>query len=113
MKIIFADKKLEKLVHDDRKMQRELGELRAKLLRRRLAQLQDATTLEEVRNLPGNYHELTQNRKGQWGCDLDQPYRLIFTPIERPIPVNQDGGYIWLEITGVEVVEIINYHKEK
>ena len=83
------------------------------LLRRRLTQLEDATTLEEVRNLPGNYHELKNDRKGQWGCDLDQPYRLVFTPHENPIPANEDGQYIWLEITGVEVIEIINYHKEK
>jgi proteic killer suppression protein len=113
VKIIFADRTLEKLVNDDRKMQRKLGEVRAKLLRRRLTQLQDATTLEEVRYLPGNYHELNQDRKGQWGCDLDQPYRLVFTAIDRPIPTGEGGQYIWLEITGIEVIEIINYHKEK
>lgn len=113
MKITFADKKLEKLANDDRKMLKELGKQRATILRRRLTQLEDATTLEEVRYLPGNYHELTINRKGQWACDLDQPYRLVFTPHESPIPINEDGQYIWLEITGVEVIEIINYHKEK
>lgn len=107
MKITFTDKKLEKLANDDRKMLKELGKVRATILRRRLTQLED------VRNLPGNYHELTSNRKGQWACDLDQPYRLIFTPHENPIPLNEHGQYIWLEITGVEVIEIINYHKEK
>jgi len=113
VKITFADKKLEKLANDDRKMLKELGKLRATILRRRLTQLEDATTLEDVRYLPGNYHELISNRKGQWACDLDQPYRLVFTPHENPIPTNEDGQYIWLEITGVEVIEIINYHKEK
>lgn len=113
MKITFADKKLAKLANDDRKMLNALGNPRAKILRRRLTQLQDATTLEEVRNLPGNYHELRNDRKGQWSCDLDQPYRLIFTPHENPIPTNADGQYIWLEITGVEVIAIINYHKEQ
>lgn len=113
MEITFTDKKLEKLANDDRKMVKELGKIRATILRRRLTQLEDATTLEEVRYLPGNYHELKNNRKGQWSCDLDQPYRLVFTPHENPIPTNTDGQYIWLEITGVEVIEIINYHKEK
>jgi proteic killer suppression protein len=107
VEITFTDKKLEKLANDDRKMLKELGKVRATILRRRLTQLED------VRNLPGNYHELTSNRKGQWACDLDQPYRLIFTPHENPIPSNEHGQYIWLEITGVEVIEIINYHKEK
>lgn len=113
MKITFADKKLEKLANDDRKMLAALGKLRATILRRRLTQLEDATTLEEVRHLAGNYHELKNDRKGQWACDLDQPYRLVFTPHENPIPTNTDGQYIWIEITGVEVIEIINYHKEQ
>ncbi|KAB1065133.1 type II toxin-antitoxin system RelE/ParE family toxin [Salibacter halophilus] len=113
MNITFANKKLEMLANNDRKMQKELGQVRAKVLRRRLAQLDDATTLEDVRDLPGNYHELRNDRKGQWACDLDQPYRLIFEPHEDPIPTNEDGQYVWLEIVGVEVIEIINYHKEK
>ncbi len=112
MEITFTHKKLSKLTNDDRKMLKEFGQIRANILRRRLAQLKDAANLEEVRNLPGNYHELKNDRKGQWGCDLDQPYRLVFTPHEKPIPVNADGQYIWLEIKGVEIVEIINYHKE-
>lgn len=110
MEITFDDKKLEKLANDDRKMHKELGKIRANLLRRRLTQMVDATTLEDVRYLPGNYHELTGNRKGQWACDLDQPYRLVFAPHENPIPTDDDGKYIWLKIKGVEIIEITNYH---
>ncbi len=73
MKITFADKNLEK---------------RAKQFITRLNTLRDATTLEDVRNLPGRFHELTGNRKGKWGCDLDQPYRLVFIPHETPISSN-------------------------
>jgi len=25
----------------------------------------------------------------------------------------EHGQYIWLEVTGVEVIEVVNYHKEK
>ncbi len=113
MKITFTDKKFEKLVNDDQKLVKELGMLRTKILRRRLTQLEDASNLEEIRNLPGNYHELSHNRKGQWACDLDQPNRLIFKPDESPIPINEHGQYIWIEIKAVEVIEVINYHKEK
>lgn len=113
MEITFTDKKFEKLANDDRKLVKEFGKLRADKIKARLAQLRFATTLEEVRNLPGNYHELTNNRKGQWACDLDQPYRLVFTPHENPIPTNEHGQYVWMEITGVEVIEVVNYHKEK
>lgn len=113
MKITFTDNKFEKLANDDRKLVKEFGKLRADKIKKRLAQLRFATTLEEVRNLPGNYHELTNNRKGQWACDLDQTYRLVFTPHENPIPTNEHGQYVWMEITGVEVIEVVNYHKEK
>lgn len=113
MEITFTDKKLEKLANDDRKLVKEFGKLRADKINARLAQLRFANTLEDVRHLPGNYHELTGNRKGQWACDLDQPYRLVFTPHENPIPANDHGQYVWMEITGVEIVEVVNYHKEK
>lgn len=44
------------------------------------------------------------------GCDLDQPFRLIFKPQEKPIPTNDHGQYVWNEIKGVEIMEIVNYH---
>ena len=113
MNITFTTKKLAKAANDDRKIVKEFGKVRAQKLRQRLAELSYASNLEEVRHLPGNFHELKDNRKGQWACDLDQPYRLIFTPHEDPIPTNEDGQYIWVEIKGVEVIEITNYHKEK
>ena len=110
MDITFADKKLQKIVNDDRKMIKELGKIRAEKLNIRLTQMQDAVTFEDLRYLSGNYHELTGDRKGQWACDLDQPYRLIFKPHEDPIPINKYVQYIWLEIMGVEIIEIVDYH---
>ena len=67
-------------------------------------------SLAEVRYLPGKYHELIGNRKGQWACNLVHPYRLIFEPHEDPIPENENGQYLWIEIKGVEVIEIEDYH---
>jgi proteic killer suppression protein len=110
MDISFSDKQLKKVVHDDRKLVKKYGQLRAKLIRRRLDSLSAAETLEDVRNLPGHFHELTHDRKGQWACDLDQPYRLILVPHEDPIPNDEDGKYIWFEIRGVDIIEIIDYH---
>ena len=80
MEITFSNKKLEKLANDDSKCLKEFGKLRADKYKIRLSQLRFAQTLEDVRMMPGNYHELTGNRKGQWACDLDQPYRLVFEP---------------------------------
>jgi toxin HigB-1 len=113
MDIKFKNNKLKKYANNDSLANRKLGTIRAKLYKARLDDLHDADTLEELRHVPGNYHELTQDRKGQWACDLDQPYRLIFTPQENPIPIDEDSKYIWIEIKGVEIIEVINYHKER
>jgi len=110
VEIIFDDKKLEKLANDYKKCQKVMGTQRAKLYYIRLGDLVKAETLEDIRNLPGKYHELTRNRKGQWACDLDQPYRLIFEPLESPIPTDKSGKYTWVEIKGVEIIEITDYH---
>nr|WP_159636517.1 type II toxin-antitoxin system RelE/ParE family toxin [Sphingobacterium composti Ten et al. 2007 non Yoo et al. 2007] len=110
MDIKFDDKKLRKLANDPRKCKQEMGARRATLFLKRLTDLRDAETLEDVRHLPGRYHELKETRKGQWACDLDHPYRLIFIPQENPIPTNEDGQYIWFEIVGVEIIEIVDYH---
>lgn len=110
MGITFRDKYLKIIANDDRKCLLKLGKIRSVKYKNRLSQLRSAQTLEEVRNLPGNYHELVKNRKGQWSCDLDQPYRLIFEPHEDPIPTDDQGSYIWIEIKGIEVIEIIDYH---
>lgn len=98
------------MANDPRLAARKLGTIRAALFKDRLDDLAAALTLEDVRFLPGHYHELKEDRKGQWACDLDQPYRLIFRPHEDPIPEDADGKYIWIEITGVEILEIANYH---
>lgn len=112
MEITFSNKKLEKLANDDRKCLKEMGKVRAGKYKDRLIQLRFAQTLEDVKNLPGNYHELVGDRKGQWACDLDQPNRLVFEPHENPIPTNEDGKYIWFEIKGIEVIEITDYHSK-
>ncbi|RDD29244.1 killer suppression protein HigA [Prosthecochloris sp. ZM] len=113
MNISFGNKDLKKYANDDRLASRKLGTKRAKVFKQRLDDLRAAETLEDVRHLPGHYHELKENRKGQWSCDLDQPYRMIFIPHEDPIPANADGQYLWIEIRGLDVIEITNYHKEK
>jgi len=110
VEITFSNNKYQKLANDYKKCQKVLGQTRAKLFIKRLLDLMNAETLEDVRNLPGRYHELKENRKGQWACDLDQPYRLVFEPHEKPIPVDAKGKYNWFEIKGIEILEIVDYH---
>lgn len=110
MDITFDDSKLERFANNDKVGQKKLGTIRFKKYKQRLDQLKASKTLEDVRHQPGRFHELTGDRKSQWACDLDHPYRLIFRPQENPIPTDNDGKYIWIEILGVEVIEIEDYH---
>lgn len=109
MKISFADRKLQKLYHDYTMCRHRMGVTRAKLFMKRLNMLNDARSLEDLRHLPGNFHELTGNRKGQWACSLDQPYRLVFCPGEGADSVKEETA----KLQGIVIIEIINYHKEK
>ncbi|HLT53928.1 MAG TPA: type II toxin-antitoxin system RelE/ParE family toxin [Flavobacteriaceae bacterium] len=108
--ITFVNNKLEAFANNDRVGLKKLGAKRFKYYKKRLDQLRASKTLEDVRFLPGRFHELTGDRKGQWSCDLDQPYRLIFRPQENPIPIDCDGKYIWVHILGIEIIEIVDYH---
>lgn len=110
MDIKFKRNNLEKYANHDRLGSKKLGQKRFKEFKKRLDQLKASKTLEDVRHQPGCFHELTRDRKGQWACNLDQPYRLIFKPQENPIPIDDDGKYIWVEIKAVEIIEIIDYH---
>jgi plasmid maintenance system killer protein len=91
--------------------QREWGERRGKLLRRRLDELAGAADLEVMRKLPGaRCHELTGNLKGKLAVDLDHPYRLLFAPAHNPVPRKADGGLDWAKVTAITILEILDYH---
>ena len=57
MDITFRDNKLKVLANDDRKCLLKFGKVRSEKFKIRLDQLHSAASLEEVRYLPGNYHE--------------------------------------------------------
>lgn len=112
MKVTFSDKKLKRLAENGRKRVKELGFIRAKLFRQRIDDMEAVDNLQEAKCLPGHYHELSADRKGQWACDLDQPYRLIFVPHDIPLDEDGTGHCQWVEITAVEIIEIVNYHNK-
>ena len=103
MNITYKTKHLQKCAEDAKYSLKHLGANNSDTYTKRITQLASAGTLEDVRRLPGNFHELTGNRKGQWACSLDKNYRIVFEPHEDPIPTNDSGQYIWCEIKGVEI----------
>ena len=111
MDINFRNNKLLKCANQERYAQKELGMDRAKKFLKRLLELQAASCLEDVRQLPqAKFHPLVGDRLGQISCALDHPYRLILTPNHNPLPRLEDGGLDWNQITAVTIQEIVDYH---
>ena len=110
MDIVFRKRKFQKECNKHSLLVQKHGKNRAQLIELRLDILRDANVLEDTRNLPGNCHELHQNRAGQLSLDLDGPYRLIFEPADQPIPLKPDGGLDWNKVTAVEILGVENTH---
>jgi proteic killer suppression protein len=108
MIIIFANNRLKKYANDHRLAKKKMGIVRARLFLQRLDDLASATSFADLPSLPGHFHPLKENRKGQWACDLDQPFRLIFKPI---VSSDDDRKHQhWHEWQSLTVIEIIDYH---
>jgi toxin HigB-1 len=112
MIITFADNNLRKYANDNRLAVRKLGAKRAGIFKQRLEDITDVENFAELEHLPGTYHQLKENRKGQWACYLDHPYRLVFVPVIIPAAVDKNGKLILNEINAVEIIKIEDYHKK-
>jgi proteic killer suppression protein len=107
MEITFQNTKFEKLFNSFPSLQRTYGKVGAAIIRRRLDDLRAATVLEDVRRLPGKYHELTGTRAGQIAVHVQEPYRMIFEPCATEHGI---GPLNWSKIDSIKIVEIVNYH---
>ena len=102
---------MRKTCSSEKAMMRECGQKTARKLKQRLAELDAAKTLDDMKRLPAaRCHELTQNRKGQLAVDLAHPHRLVFAPDHDPVPRKPDGGLDWSGVTRIVVLEITDYH---
>ena len=96
---------------DERVLQRNRGAIRAKKIKTRLMQIEGALTLEQLRNQPGHFHPLTEDKAGWLACHLDEPYRLIFEVADVPVPQLDAGGLDWSKVTQVRILGVLNYHE--
>jgi proteic killer suppression protein len=108
MEIIFGDSKLLKLCEQQAVAQKQLGQVCARKLRSRLADLAAAGSVREL--VAGRPHPLKGDRAGQFAVDLEGAKRLVFKPANDPIPCNEDGSIDWSKVTHVCIVFIGDYH---
>ncbi len=110
MNIEFHSTKLQKQCCSEKAMAAEWGVNMAKRLKRRLADLEAAGTLEDMRRLPGGCHPLKGNRAGQLAVHLVHPQRLVFRPDHDPPPLKPDGGLDWSGVTDILILGVVDYH---
>lgn len=112
MKVSFQTSADQKLFSDSDNLRKKFGDEQAKLIRRRLSQLENANTLADLRTLPQlRCHELRNNRDGQLSVDVKHPYRLLLLPDHDPVPQKSDGGLDWNQVTAVLIVGIVDTHE--
>jgi proteic killer suppression protein len=108
--IEWSDHKLQKSCASDRKGRRTWGAEQWKVLKRRLAALEAAPTLADMAGVPGNLHQLSADRAGEFALDLRGSYRLVFAPDHDPLPQLADGGIDRGLVTKVRISEVVDYH---
>jgi plasmid maintenance system killer protein len=110
VEIGFAQQKLAKVCNSGRDLVRRFGPEGAKRVQLRLAQLEAAPTLEDLRQMPGRCHELVGDLKGSLSVDLHGPFRLLFAPSANPPPHTADGGLDWSSVDAITVTDILDTH---
>ena len=110
MEIRFSNVRLKYLSEDYDICVRRLGKIRAKKLFIRLNAILLAKDLDELTRLPGHFHRLSGDRNGQWSCDLDQPYRLVFRPSFHQQEDASDNEEQDKRVHYVSIEEIVDYH---
>lgn len=109
MLIEYPNARKKKLFDSDKELKKEFGQMADKI-KERLHQLEAAECLYDLKNLPGKWHDLTQNRKGQVAAHLTGNWRIIIEPADSPLPTLPDGGLDWKGVKKVRVLEVIDYH---
>lgn len=110
MDITFKSNRLREELTDERERKKEYGQSCAKKIKRRLDDLRAATCLHDFHHLPGRCHELTGDLEGVLSLDVDHPYRLLFVPDHDPVPMREDGGLDWTQVTAVRIIGIEDTH---
>jgi proteic killer suppression protein len=111
MELQFKSRKLEKVCLSERDSVRTWGAKRARVVRRRLAQLAAAESLAVVSSLPpARLHPLVGDRDGHFAVDVMHPFRLVFEPYHEDVPRLADGGVDRAKITAIRILDVEDYH---
>ena len=108
MEIRFKDKQLQDLCNKKVVAVKKLGDIGARKLQTRLADIAAATRVSDL--IAGNPHPLKGGRLGQFALDLAGGWRLVFGSANEPIPRRDDASIDWSAVTIVCIEYIGDYH---
>lgn len=113
MEIDYRSNSLRQEFENASKLLKKCGKKRAELVKQRLYELQAATCLEDLRNLPGprlHQHTRLPKQKAIFSVDLDHPNRLLFKVGHDHEPALAGGGVDWTQVTAIIITGIEDTH---
>ena len=113
MDVFFSDNKIKKICEDEKLLYKEFGKDNAKKIMRRLNELYSVENLSMVPSVPPpRRHILKGERHGQFAVDIKHPFRIVFIPLNDPLPTLESGGIDLEKITKIKIIFIGDYHGE-
>ncbi len=113
MDISFSQKRLEKLVSDETRLNKKFGHF-ARYVRLRLDLLRAARTLADVPTAPPpRCHQLGGDRDEVFAVDVKtkaDKWRIEFRVANAPVPRRADGGIELRSVTAIEIIEISEHY---
>ncbi len=111
MNIVFKTTKLRKIFNSEKELVKAYGAKKAAILKKRMFFLKAVNNLSRVPVTPPFLrHKLKGNYKGCFAVAVNQQYRLIFRPVNDPLPVLDDGGLDLRRVTDIEIIGMEDYH---
>lgn len=111
MQLTFKSAGLRALCTSEKLLRKEFGEKGRKKIRQRLDEFDAAENLAVIGLLPGpRCEELKGKRAGELSVRAHDGMRIIFRPMDSPVPVKPDGGLDWSAITHLYILSIEDYH---
>jgi proteic killer suppression protein len=63
-----------------------------------------------MEGVPGQCHQLTGDRRGEFALSLVGSHRLVFVPDHDPVPTLNNSGIDRAEVTKILITEVVDYH---
>jgi plasmid maintenance system killer protein len=109
MEVDFADRDLARMVASEAVLRRNYGPQLARKMMSRIAALRAVDRASDLFVLPGRWHAMTGDLKGNLSADLVHPQRLLVRP-QTPAQLDEHGGIDWTATTAVTVAGIVDTH---